>query len=103
MRPARKKNRIDLGHYVRIVDVREPHEYAIARLPNTKLIPLGQVASRVSEFDPSHETVVMCKGGVRSLKAIRALRGAGYKGPLVNLTGGITAWSDDVDSSVPRY
>ncbi len=97
------KNRIDLGHDVRIVDVREPHEYAIARLPNTKLIPLGQVASRVSEFDPSHEIVVMCKAGMRSLKAIRALRAAGYKGPLTNLTGGISAWSDDVDPSVPRY
>ncbi len=97
------KNRIDLGHDVRIVDVREPHEYAIARLPNTRLIPLGQVASRISEFDPAHETVVMCKAGMRSLKAIRALRAAGYKGPLTNLTGGILAWSDEVDPSVPRY
>jgi adenylyltransferase/sulfurtransferase len=97
------KRRIDAGADVRIVDVREPHEFAIARLPNVTLIPLAQVAGRAGELDPAHETVVMCKGGMRSAKAIAALRAAGYAGRLVNLAGGITAWSRDVDPSVPRY
>lgn len=88
---------------VQIVDVREPHEYEIARIPNTKLIPLGQVVNRISEIDPSRETVVHCKGGVRSAKAIEALKRAGFPGKLINLRGGIAAWSDEVDPSVPKY
>jgi len=83
--------------------VREPHEYEIARIPDTKLIPLGQVVGRMAEIDPERETVVHCKGGVRSAKAIEALKEAGYTGMLINLKGGISAWSDEVDSSVPKY
>jgi sulfur-carrier protein adenylyltransferase/sulfurtransferase len=97
------KRRIDLGQNIQIVDVREPHEFAIARIPNTKLIPLATVTERVHEFDPTLETVVHCKGGVRSAKAIRALKEAGFTGTLINLKGGITAWSNDVDASVPKY
>lgn len=97
------KRRIDLGQDIQIIDVREPHEYAIARLPNATLIPLGTVTERIRELDPTRETVVQCKGGTRSAKAIRALKEAGYKGALINLKGGITAWSNDVDASVPKY
>ncbi len=97
------KHRIDLGQDVQIVDVREPHEYAIARLPNTVLIPLGQIANRMSEINPSRETVIHCKTGVRSAQAVRRLRQAGFPGRLFNLKGGIFAWSKDVDPSVPRY
>jgi adenylyltransferase/sulfurtransferase len=100
---ARLKERLDRGDDLQIIDVREPNEYEIARLPGTKLIPLGQVTSRMSEIDPTRETVVHCKGGVRSAKAIRALADAGFTGKLVNLKGGITAWSDEVDPSVPKY
>jgi adenylyltransferase/sulfurtransferase len=100
---AELKQRLDRGDDIQIVDVREPHEYEIARIPNTKLIPLAQVLNRMNEIDASRETVLHCKGGVRSAKAIEALKLAGYKGQLTNLKGGITAWSDEVDPSVAKY
>ncbi|HEX8069684.1 MAG TPA: molybdopterin-synthase adenylyltransferase MoeB [Pyrinomonadaceae bacterium] len=97
------KQRLDRGDDIQVIDVREPNEYEIARLEGTKLIPLGQVVNRMEEIDPNRETVVHCKGGVRSAKAIEALQRAGFKGRLVNLKGGITAWSNDVDPAVPKY
>jgi adenylyltransferase/sulfurtransferase len=97
------KRRVDDGRDTQIIDVREPFEYEIARIPGTKLIPLGQVADRMSEIDPARETVVHCKAGVRSAKAIAALKQAGFHGRLINLKGGITAWSDEVDPAVPKY
>jgi len=100
---AELKSRLDEGEDIQIIDVREPLEYEIARIPNTKLIPLGDVVKRVSEIDPSRTIVVHCKGGVRSAEAIKALRKEGFEGRLINLKGGIGAWSDEVDSSVPKY
>ena len=97
------KQRLDRGDDLQVIDVREPFEYDIAKLEGTKLIPLGQVVARMSEIDPNRETVVHCKGGVRSAKAIEALQRAGFAGRLVNLRGGITAWSNEVDPSVPKY
>src|SRR6266478_3622786 len=97
------KRRLDRGDDLQIIDVREPHEYQIARMPGTRLIPLGQVVNRMNEIDPARETVCHCKGGVRSAKAIEALQRAGFPGRLINLKGGITAWSDEVDPSVPKY
>jgi adenylyltransferase/sulfurtransferase len=97
------KRRLDAGEDLQIIDVREPNEYAHARIPNTVHIPLGQVLNRMDEIDPSRETVVHCKGGVRSARAIEALQRAGFQGKLINLAGGITAWSNDVDPSVPKY
>jgi adenylyltransferase/sulfurtransferase len=91
------------GETIQVIDVREPHEFEIARIPNTKLIPLAHVVSRMDEIDPNVETVVHCKGGVRSAKAIEALKRAGFPGQLINLRGGITAWSEDVDPSVAKY
>ncbi len=97
------KARLDNGDDIQIIDVREPNEYQAARLPNSIHIPLGQVVNRMSEIDPKRETVVHCKMGGRSAKAIEALQRAGFTGPLTNLKGGITAWSNDVDPSVPKY
>jgi molybdopterin/thiamine biosynthesis adenylyltransferase/rhodanese-related sulfurtransferase/molybdopterin converting factor small subunit len=97
------KQRIDSGDDLQIIDVREPNEYEIARIPNTRLIPLGHVVERMGEIEEGRETIVHCKGGVRSAKAIEALTRSGFKGKLVNLKGGITAWSNDVDPSVPKY
>lgn len=91
------------GDDIQLIDVREPDEYAFAKIEGAKLIPLGQVVSRMNEIEPGRETVVHCKGGVRSAKAIEALQRAGFDGELINLTGGITAWSNDVDPSVPKY
>jgi adenylyltransferase/sulfurtransferase len=97
------KQRLERGDDLQIIDVREPNEYEIARIPGSKLIPLGQVVNRQDEIDAVRETVVHCKGGVRSARAIEALTRSGFKGRLVNLKGGITAWSNDVDPSVPKY
>jgi sulfur-carrier protein adenylyltransferase/sulfurtransferase len=97
------KRRLDRGDDVQLIDVREPNEFEIARIPGTKLIPLGQISSRMGEIDPSKETVVHCKMGGRSAKAIRTLQAAGFAGRLLNLKGGITAWSDEVDPSVAKY
>jgi sulfur-carrier protein adenylyltransferase/sulfurtransferase len=97
------KQRLDNGDDIQIVDVREANEVAIARMPNTVHIPLGEVVNRMDEIDPNRETVVHCKGGVRSARAIEALQRSGFKGNLTNLKGGITAWSNEVDPSVPKY
>jgi molybdopterin/thiamine biosynthesis adenylyltransferase/rhodanese-related sulfurtransferase/molybdopterin converting factor small subunit len=97
------KQRLDQGDDIQIIDVREPHEYEIGQIPNSKLIPLGQVLNRMNEIDPDRETVVHCKMGGRSAKAIDALQRSGFPGKLANLKGGITAWSDEVDPSVPKY
>ena len=95
--------RLDKGDDIQIIDVREPHEYEIALIPGSRLIPLGQVLNRVNEIDPARETVVHCKMGGRSAKAIETLQRAGFTGRLINLKGGITAWSNEVDASVPKY
>ena len=97
------KQQLDSGQNYQVIDVREPFEYEIARIPGTRLIPLGQVVSRMNEIDPSRETVMHCKAGVRSAKAIAALKQAGFPGRLINLKGGITAWSDEVDPAVAKY
>jgi len=97
------KKLLDSNSDVQLIDVREPHEAEIATIPTAKLIPLGQVVGRAAEIDPSRETIVHCKGGVRSAKAIEALKQAGFAGKLINLKGGITAWSNDVDPTVPKY
>lgn len=91
------------GERLQIIDVREPHEFEIAKIPGTKLIPLGHVVTRMNEIDDSVDTVVHCKGGVRSAKAIETLKHAGFQGRLINLKGGITAWSEEVDPRVAKY
>jgi sulfur-carrier protein adenylyltransferase/sulfurtransferase len=97
------KQRLDQGDDIQIIDVREPVEYQAARIPNSVHIPLGQILNRMSEVDPNRETVVLCKMGGRSARAIEALTRAGFSGNLANLKGGITAWSNEVDPSVPKY
>lgn len=97
------KARLDNGDDIQVVDVREANEVAVAKLPNSIHIPLAQVINRMSEIDPNRETVVHCKMGGRSARAIQALQQAGFTGNLLNLKGGITAWSNDVDPSVPKY
>jgi rhodanese-related sulfurtransferase len=97
------KQRLDNGEDIQIVDVREANEVAIGRLPNSIHIPLAQVLDRASEIDPARETVVHCKMGGRSARAIEALKRSGFTGNLLNLAGGILAWSNDVDPSVPKY
>jgi rhodanese-related sulfurtransferase len=97
------KQKLDSGADVQIVDVREANEVAIASIPDSIHIPLAQVVNRMSEIDPNRDTVVHCKMGGRSARAIQALQAAGFSGKLANLKGGITAWSNEVDPSVPKY
>lgn len=85
-----------------LIDVREPHEWAIARIPEARLIPLGELAGKLATLDPNREIVVHCKAGGRSAKAARLLAEHGFA-KVANLTGGITRWSEDVDPEVARY
>lgn len=86
-----------------LLDVRNPHEYEIARIPGVdKLIPVDELANHLNELDSSREMVVYCKGGTRSARAVNMLKGAGFR-KLKNLVGGITRWADDVDPSMPKY
>jgi sulfur-carrier protein adenylyltransferase/sulfurtransferase len=97
------KKRMDAGEEIQLIDVRQPDEYAFAKIPGAKLIPLGQIMQRMNEIDENRETVIHCKMGGRSARAIDAMQQAGFKGNLANLKGGITAWSDEVDPKVPKY
>jgi molybdopterin/thiamine biosynthesis adenylyltransferase/rhodanese-related sulfurtransferase len=96
------KAKFDRGDNFQFIDVREVHEHQICNIPGAKLIPMGDVAKRVSELDPNVELVVYCKSGVRSAKACAFLRQSGFKN-VKNMIGGILAWSDKVDPSVPKY
>lgn len=100
---AELKKRLDNGDDIQIIDVREQNEFDFCRIPNTALIPLGQVTARMNEIDPKRTTVMHCKMGGRSAKAIENLQAAGFTGELINLQGGITAWSNEVDPNVPKY
>ena len=100
--PHDLKEWLDRGEEISVLDVREPHEFEICRIPGSTLIPIGQLHSRVGELDRDSHIVAHCRSGVRSAKAVKLLREAGF--PRVeNLAGGILAWSDEVDPSVPKY
>jgi sulfur-carrier protein adenylyltransferase/sulfurtransferase len=96
------KQRLDRGDKLKIVDVREPNEYQINRIPGSQLIPLGDVPKRYNELNPDDEIVVQCKMGGRSAKAADFLRSVGFK-KILNLKGGILDWVDKVDPSQPKY
>lgn len=96
------KARMDRKDKFTLVDVREPSEYEIAKIPGARLIPLGDVAVRANELDTADDIVVHCRSGVRSAKAIQVLKQLGFK-KLTNVKGGISAWSDEIDPSVPKY
>ena len=100
--PAALKNRLDAGDDVFVLDVREPHEFEIARIGGSTLIPLGTLPQHVHELDSTAEIVVHCKSGFRSGKAQRLLKEMGFS-RVTNLAGGILRWSDEVDPSVPKY
>jgi sulfur-carrier protein adenylyltransferase/sulfurtransferase len=99
--PRELKTRQDRGDDLFILDVREPHEYQICNL-HGYLIPLGELPRRMHELDSSREIVAHCRSGKRSAEAVDFLRKAGFR-KIHNLKGGILAWSDEVDSSVPKY
>jgi len=99
--PRELKSRLDRGDDIYILDVREPHEYQICNIGG-HLIPLGELSRRAAELDSSREIVAHCRSGKRSAQAVEFLRKAGFR-KISNLKGGILAWSDEVDPSVPKY
>ncbi len=96
------KSKQDSGDKFTLIDVREPYEYAIGHIPGSKLMPLGTVKARLHELDTAEDIVIHCKSGKRSAEALGILHSAGFR-KVKNLTGGILAWSSDVDPSVPKY
>jgi sulfur-carrier protein adenylyltransferase/sulfurtransferase len=100
--PVEVKAKIDRGDPFVLIDVREPHEYQICKIPYARLIPLGDLPKRVNELNSADEIVAHCKSGVRSAKAVDFLKQAGFR-KVRNMKGGILAWSDKVDPNVPKY
>ena len=97
------KRRMDAGEDIQLIDVRQPEEWSFAKIEGAKLIPLAEILNRKDEIDDSRETVIHCKAGMRSARAVEALQRVGFKGELKNLKGGITAWSNEVDPRIPKY
>ena len=94
--------RMKQGKAVRLLDVREPHELQISRMEGATLLPLGQLAARLSELDSAEEMVVFCKSGTRSARALELLLSAGFR-RVKNLKGGINSWAREIDPSLPIY
>ncbi len=96
------EQRLQQGNHLKIIDVREPHEWEISHIEGATLIPLGTLAARMNELDSAEEIVLQCKSGARSMRALELLRTAGFR-KLKNLKGGINAWAREVDPSLPTY
>ena len=96
------KAKFERGDKFVLLDVREDFERDICRIEGSRFIPLGQLPSRMSELDSADEIVLQCKSGVRSARALKLLSEAGF-GKLLNLEGGILAWAEQVDPTVPKY
>jgi len=94
--------KIGRGEKLRLIDVREPHELEISHLEGAESFPLGMLAARLSELDSAQEMVVFCKSGTRSRRALELLVSAGFR-KVKNLKGGINAWAEEVDKSLPVY
>jgi adenylyltransferase/sulfurtransferase len=94
--------RLAAGNGLKLIDVREPHELEISQIPGAQLIPLGSLASRMSELNSADEIVLFCKSGTRSARALEVLYSAGFR-KVKNLLGGINAWAEEVDPELPVY
>jgi adenylyltransferase/sulfurtransferase len=94
--------RLQKGDKVFILDVRNPEEFQICRIPGSTLIPLPELPQRIAELDRNVEMVVHCKSGMRSARAVQFLRQQGFE-KIKNLKGGILAWADRIDRSMPKY
>lgn len=98
------KQRLDKGEDLLLLDIREGHELDIAKLNHNKHIPMGELSARVGELEvfKSRDIVVMCRSGGRSMRCVQFLRSKGFDSA-INLAGGILAWSDEIDNSIPKY
>ncbi|MDR2338772.1 MAG: molybdopterin-synthase adenylyltransferase MoeB [Deltaproteobacteria bacterium] len=97
------KARLETDDPPQIIDIREPHEQSMFRFKGAKPVPFGQLVRRMGEFDTAKDLVFICKIGQRSLFAIRALRDAGYLGPMYNLQDGVNAWAAEVEPGLVAY
>ena len=95
------KQKLDNGESVNVLDVREPHEYEVANI-GARLIPLGELPQRLVELDQDENFAVHCKTGGRSARAVKLLQDAGFQN-VYNVKGGINAWSEEIDPSIPKY
>jgi adenylyltransferase/sulfurtransferase len=95
------EGRLRNGSRVSVLDVREPHEYEVANI-GARLIPLAELPERLVELDRDEPLAVHCKSGSRSARAVKLLKEAGFQN-VYNVRGGIDAWSEEIDSSVPKY
>lgn len=102
--PTQVAERLKSAHPPRLLDVRQPEEHAFVALPNSTLIPLGDLANRADELDEwkDEEVVVYCHHGIRSAQAVAHLRALGFE-KAYNLAGGIDRWTSEVNPSLPRY
>ena len=96
------KDRLDSGDKIFLLDVREPHEYSIAKIEGSVLLPLGELPVSLEKLDREAEIVALCHKGMRSADAVGFLLQQGFT-KVKNLIGGIDAWSVEIDQSVPRY
>jgi adenylyltransferase/sulfurtransferase len=99
---AELKAKMDRRERFVLLDVREPNEYQICRIPGSRLIPLRELEKRLSELDSADDIIVHCRSGARSMKAVEFLKKVGFR-KVRNLRGGILAWSDRIDPQVPKY
>jgi adenylyltransferase/sulfurtransferase len=95
-------DRLASGEALKLIDVREPHELEISKIESAQLIPLGTLASRLSELNSADEIVLFCKAGTRSARALEVLYSAGFR-KIHNLKGGINAWAQEVNPELPIY
>ncbi len=100
--PAEVKNILDRGENVRLIDVREKWEYDLAKIENSELMPLSNFSQHFSELKPEDNLIIYCHTGGRSFQVCAYLVQSGFKN-VSNLDGGIRAWSNEIDSSVPLY
>ena len=96
------KARLDAGESLLLVDIREPYELMISHLDGAQAIPMSEIQDRYTEIPRDRPVVIFCHHGVRSVRVIEALQEIGYTN-LINMQGGIDAWSKEIDPAVPRY
>lgn len=100
--PRELRRRLDAGEPLVLLDVREPVEFALCRITDSRLVPLGELPSRLDDLDPEAQVVCICHHGIRSARAAALLVRAGFE-HVWNLTGGIERWALEVDPTMPRY
>jgi len=100
--PVELKDLLDKSERIFLLDVREPQEWQICRIPGAHLIPLGQLPANMNQLNSADNIVAYCRSGVRSGKAVDLLRKSGFQ-KIKNLKGGILGWADKVDPAVPKY